>query len=213
MTEIAISPAGMRIVKLLVGNTPQTVAELTDAMGVTRTAVTEQLGDLAAAGFVERETERLPGRGRPRHLYRATDAALASLFPGNQRLLVPAFCDAILGLGGEAMLKRVLRRVSRAMAQHYSERITTKKPHERLRQLIQLLSEEGGLVDAVEDEHGRLLIRKRTCPFISMVDSRRSVCYVDQEMLSTVVGRPVRRIDCRHEGAACCTFEIVATAD
>ena len=50
MTEIAISPAGMRIVKLLVGNTPQTVAELTDAMGVPITACTEdEISALGAA--------------------------------------------------------------------------------------------------------------------------------------------------------------------
>ena len=209
MPEISISPASLRIVKLLVGNPPQTVAELIRTMGVTRTAVTEQLNELTAAGFVERQTQRLPGRGRPRHLYRATDTALALLFPGNQRLLVPAICHAVLDVGGEAMFKRILKRVSRMMAEHYIKQLTTKKPHERLRQLIGLLAAEGGLVDAVETGDGQLVLRKRSCPFISMVDSRRSVCHVDQEMLGAVVGQAVRRIACRHDGAACCTFEIV----
>ena len=101
--DATISPAGLRIMKLLVGNPPQTVAELIRAAGVTRTAVTEQLNELVAAGFVERDTQRLPGRGRPRHLYRATDAALVLLFASNQRLVVPAIWRAILDVGGEEL--------------------------------------------------------------------------------------------------------------
>ena len=79
MSDVTISPAGLRVMKLLVGNPPQAVSDLIRATGVTRTAVTEQLSELAATGFVERATERLPGRGRPRHLYKATDAAMVLL--------------------------------------------------------------------------------------------------------------------------------------
>ena len=81
MADATVSAAGLRIVKLLVGNPPQTVSDLIDTTGVTRTAVTEQLNELVAAGFVERSTERLTGRGRPRHLYKATDAALCCSLP------------------------------------------------------------------------------------------------------------------------------------
>ena len=40
MLNATISPAGLRIVKLLVGHPPKTVASLIRATGVTRTAVT-----------------------------------------------------------------------------------------------------------------------------------------------------------------------------
>ena len=39
-SEAAVSEAGMRIVRLLVGNRPRSVADLIEATGVTRTAVT-----------------------------------------------------------------------------------------------------------------------------------------------------------------------------
>jgi DeoR family transcriptional regulator, suf operon transcriptional repressor len=209
MSEATISAAGLRIVKLLVGNPPQTVSDLIRVTGVTRTAVTEQLNELVAAGFVERDTERLSGRGRPRHLYKAADAALVLLFASNQRLVVPAIWQAIHSVGGDELISKVLKRVSRTMAEHYNRQITAKKPHERLQQLMKLLMAEGGLIEAVEDADGQLVLHKRSCPFISMVDERRSVCYIDQEMMSAVVGRPVRQMACRHEGAPCCTFEIV----
>ena len=75
-----ITPAAMRIVKSLVGTPPQTVVELMEATGVTRTAVTEQLNELEAAGLVERTVEKLSGRGRPRHRYATTNAAMVLLF-------------------------------------------------------------------------------------------------------------------------------------
>jgi DeoR family transcriptional regulator, suf operon transcriptional repressor len=209
MTDVSISPAGLRIVKLLVGHPPKTVVELIHATGVTRTAVTEQLNELMAAGFVERAVEPSSARGRPRHLYKATNAALVLLFPGNQQLVVPALWRAVFDVGGEGMTKKLVKRVGRAMADYYNCKITAKKPHERLRQLFALFVDEGGLFDLVETDEGQWALNKRSCPFISMVDDRHSVCRIDQEMLTAVVGRPVRRTASRHEGAPCCTFEIV----
>lgn len=204
-----ISASSLRVVKLLVGNPPQTVSGLIQITGVTRTAVTEQLKELLAAGFVERDKEALPGRGRPRHRYKATNAALRMLFASNQRLLVPAIWQAIREVGGDDMLGKVLKRVSRSMAEHYNGKITAKKPRERLKQLIKLLTDEGGLIEAVESETGQWLVHKRSCPFISMVDDHRSVCSIDIEMMSEVVGRPVRQTACRHDGDPRCSFEIV----
>jgi DeoR family transcriptional regulator, suf operon transcriptional repressor len=208
MPDITISPAGLRIIKLMVGTPPQSVAELTRAAGVTRTAVTEQLDELTAAGFVERTTQRLSSRGRPRHLYTPTRAALVLLFAGNQRLVVPAIWHAIHDLGGEELTHKILKRVSRSLADYYNTKITAKKPQERLRQLMGQLVAEGGMLEAVEDEEGRVVVCKRSCPFISMVDEERSVCYIDLEMMSEVVGKPVKQIACRHDGAPCCKFAV-----
>jgi predicted ArsR family transcriptional regulator len=209
MPEAAISASGMRIVKLLAGQPPQTVVDLIRSSGVTRTAVAEQLSELVAAGFVEREEQPLPGRGRPKHVYRATRAALVLLFPSNHRLLVPTLWSAIRDIGGEEMTLKILDRVSRSMADHYNSMITAKIPRERLRQLIDLLAEEGAIVEEVEDDEGQTMFYKRTCPFISMVDGKQTVCRIDQEMMNAVVGGPVYRIDCRHDGAPCCSFKVV----
>ena len=203
-----ISAAGMRLLKLLVGNPPQTVADLIKVAGVTRTAVTEQLNELLAAGFVARQRQRLPGRGRPRHRYSATDSALLLLFGNTQRLVVPAIWRAIEKLGGREMIEKVFEHVGHSLAEHYKQRINGTDPRQRLGQMIELLREEGSLLESIEQD-GQLVLRKRSCPFISMVDDHHTVCCVDQEMMTEVVGCPVRRVTCRYEGAPCCTFEIV----
>lgn len=197
----------MRVVKLLVGHPPQTIADLTVAAGVTRTAVTEQLNELVAAGYVDRDTERLSGRGRPRHVYSATDTAMMLLFCKNQRVVIPALWRAVQEIGGDALTQQVVDRVSQALADYYNRKIHAKSPRERLRELSDLFCEEGGLIETIE-ENGNLLMRKRTCPFISILDDARSVCSVDMAMMSAVVGSPVKRTACRHEGDPCCIVEI-----
>jgi DeoR family transcriptional regulator, suf operon transcriptional repressor len=210
MSEATVSPAAMRIVKLLVGKPPLTVAQMMDGAGVTRTAITEQLNELVAGGFVDRTIEKLTGRGRPRHRYSATTAALLLLFASNQRLVVPAIWKAIDEIGGHDLIGQVLRRVTGQMVEHYRPLVSGQTPRDRLRHLTQLLTDEGHLVELVEDGHGVLTMHKRSCPFISMFEEMRTVCDVDLEVMSAVVGARVVRTSCRHDGAPCCTFELAA---
>jgi predicted ArsR family transcriptional regulator len=196
----------MRIVRLLVGNPPKTAEELTKASGVTRTAVTEQLKVLIANGFVQRTTERLPGRGRPRSRYAATHNALLLLSVSSQQLLFPRIWEAIADVGGNELKGRVLKRVSRKMADHYKRRVTGRTPERRLAQMAELLREEGNLVDIEKGGDGQLIVCKRSCPFISMFEDTRTVCRLDEEILKLVIGSRIRRTTCRHDGAPCCRF-------
>jgi predicted ArsR family transcriptional regulator len=213
MADTTITATGLRIAKLLVGKPPQTVAELIRQTGVTRTAVTEQLNELISAGFVQRTVERLPGRGRPRYLFRATDAALMLLFANNQRLVVPAIWKAIEDVGGPELTEKVLQQVSRTVAQHYKTQITARSPKKRLRRMCELLQDEGNLVEMDRGEDGELLLVKRSCAFFSMFDPGRMVCAVDLSVMREVVGAPIRRTECRHDGAPCCTFELVPNGE
>jgi predicted ArsR family transcriptional regulator len=45
-----------------------------------------------------------------------------------------------------------------------------------------------------------------------MFDAERVICAVDLEMMGGVVGRPIRRTACRHDGDPCCAFEINSDA-
>jgi predicted ArsR family transcriptional regulator len=211
MAASTITAAGMRVVKLLVGHPPRSVAELIEETGVTRTAVTEQLNEMVAAGFVEQSIEPACGRGRPRHLFAATKAALVLLFANNQQLVVPAMWKAVHDAGGEKLTRKILRAVGRRLAQHYAARITETSPKKRIEQFLAVMEEEGGLVDMTRKD-GHLTLVKRTCAFISMADSQEHVCGIDMALLSAVAGCPVRRTACRHEGSPCCEFEFTTRA-
>lgn len=207
MAETMVTPAGMRIIKILVGNRPHTVSELIQKTNVTRTAITEQLNELMAAGFVQRTVQHSAGRGRPRHLYSLTNAALLYLFPGKEELVVPAIWRAIYKIGGEEFVQKVLKEVTQELVKYYSEKITARHPEKRLRQLIDLWQKEGTILEVVE-RNGRILVYKKSCPFLSMYEDSGAICNVDLEMISAIIGHPVRRIHSRHQESPCCTFEL-----
>ncbi|MCS7238208.1 MAG: MarR family transcriptional regulator [Thermoguttaceae bacterium] len=206
MSELHVSPAAMRIVRHLVGRPPQSIAELMQATGVTRTAIMEQLGELSAQGLVERTTERLPGRGRPRHRYILTEKALRLLFQGNQHLLVPALLRAIEELAGDALRRKILKRAAKTLADYYSRQIRASDPVARLSELCELIQKEGGVAEIVPSGNGSVIFRKRSCAFISMFEEARCVCAVDRELLGQVLGVPVRQVTSRHDGHFCCEF-------
>jgi predicted ArsR family transcriptional regulator len=201
----------MGLVRVLVGRPPQSVEDLIDALGVTRTAVTLQLDGLIAAGYVEFSQEAAPGRGRPRNLYSATPPALTELFRGNHWLVVPALWRAIEAVGGNELKQQVIERVSLALAEHYKGLIKGKTPEERLRELARVLRKtEGNVVQIERGKEGLLAIHRRTCSFYSMFEQSRAVCRVDEKLLSLVLGARVRQTACRHDGDHCCVFTIVA---
>ena len=103
-----MSTAGLRMIKLLVGNSPRTLNDLMNASEVTRTAVKEQLNELVSVGLADFTLERLTGRGRPRYRYSATPAAMVLLFANNQRLVVPAIWQAVEEVGGRELTKKAL---------------------------------------------------------------------------------------------------------
>ncbi len=211
MPDRTISPAGMRLVSLMVGNLPQSIEDLTEAAGVTRSAVAERLNELVAGGFVRRSVERLPSKGRPRYRYAVTDAALADLFPGDQSLVTSAVWRAIQDIGGAKLEKKVLKRVNRALTDHYKGSLQGRTPAERFRELAEVFREaEGNVVELETDGAGHLVMRRRSCSFYNMFDGNRVVCQIDEKMVSAVVGAPVRRTACRHDGDPCCIFEIGA---
>ncbi len=210
MPDPTVSAAAMRLVRLLVGNLPQSVEDLVEATGVTRTAVAERLNELTAAGFASRSVQRLPGKGRPRYHYSLTDAALVRLFPGDKSLASSAMWRAIQEIGGVKLEKQVLKRISRALADHYKRQLQGRTPAERFRELAEVLREtEGNVVEVEASDAGRLVMRWRSCSFYSMFEESRVVCQIDEKMVSTIVGAPVRRTACRHDGDPCCIFEIV----
>lgn len=215
MADATVSAAGMRIVRLLVGNPPESINDLAEKLNVTRTAITDPLNELLAAGFVERTKAPVvdgEGPGRPRYLYRATVAALCLLFVGNQHMVVPAIWEVLEQIGGPKLSAKVLRQLTLKLVERYREKITAADPEGRLKQLAATLRNEGGLVE-VQTTGGQLVLRKRSCAFVSMFEPTGKVCQIDESLITELVGAPVRRIACRHDGDPCCSFELVPPSE
>ena len=208
IVQKSIGAVGTRIMRLLIGQTPKKMSDLIEATGVTRTAVSEQLNELIAAGFVQQKLERLSGRGRPRYLYSATEYALKKLFEGYQSVLVPAAWRSIKKNCGHDMIAKVCDDVSTELADHYNRQINSSVPEERLREFTEIVCQSGRL-GACRIENNYAEYDKLSCPFVSMYDGSGIVCEIDKLAMSKILKSPVERVRCRLEGDPCCTFRII----
>jgi predicted ArsR family transcriptional regulator len=86
---------------------PLSPDDLVARLGISRTAVLQQLHRLASSGLVERRAVR-HGVGRPRHLYEVTAGAQAA-FPSSYDRLSLGLLEAIESVGGRALLDDVFR--------------------------------------------------------------------------------------------------------
>ncbi|MDR2706664.1 MAG: MarR family transcriptional regulator [Planctomycetaceae bacterium] len=202
-----VSGAGLRIIRLLIGKPPQTITELVEALNVTRTAVTEQVNELVAIGFLEQKLEHNGGRGRPSYLFSATDLAMRKLFEGLQDIIVPSMWRAIRKRLGDTMLNQICYDIASDLAASYARHLTTSTPKERIHEFVSHLERSGRLVECRECE-GNIMIKKFNCPFISMVEDTRTVCYIDQLCMQLLSGEgaSVELTENRLDGQTCCTF-------
>ncbi len=207
MPRTHVSEAGMRIMRLLIGYAPQRMNDLIHATGVTRTAITEQINELMEAGFVEQSIERLPGRGRPRFLYSATELALKQLFEGNQNIVVPAMWRAVRRHCGRKTVRKICDDVAQDIADQFNQRIESTDPKDRMREFYSLICGTGRLV-RISDDGTTVSVSKLSCPFISMYDESGTICMIDELTMSKIVGSEVRRTSYRHLNGTCCTFTI-----
>ena len=205
VVRAGISPAGMRIMRLLIGRPPLTIDEMVQKLGVTRTAVKEQLDELSSIGYVEQEQERCASRGRPRYLFAATDRAMRQLFDGNQDIVVPAIWKAIRRHAGDDFVEMICHEVAKVLAARYGQFITGKTPRSRIKEIVALLERTGRLIEYIEVDE-RVEVRKYNCPFASMSDGTGLLCYIDCLAMQLVAGEGVHLLRNRHEGKYCCVF-------
>jgi predicted ArsR family transcriptional regulator len=193
----------------LIGKPPQTITELVKALNVTRTAVTEQVNELVAIGFLEQRLEYNGSRGRPRYLFSATDLAMRKLFEGLQDVIVPSIWRAIRKRLGDQILNQICYDIANDLAVSYARQLTTSTPKERMYEFVSYLKRTGRLVECQEC-NGDIAIKKFNCPFISMVEDTRTACYIDQLCMQLLSGEEtsVELTENRLDGPTCCTFLI-----
>lgn len=206
MTFAPVTPTALRLVRLLVGRDPMSMAELTRATGVTRTAVTEQLESLLGAGYIVR-TQQSSGRGRPKHLYAATEDAHRLLYTAQTHRVAPLLLRSVREVCGDQTAGQVLERLARHLADAYRPLVSGVTPSERFQSMARLLENEG-VVTELSREGGNWQIRERSCPFVDLAECGPEMCAVERSMLSALVEADVELKDCRLNGCGNCVFEL-----
>lgn len=203
----AASSAAGQILQHLQRNGEATVKELAALLGVSSTAARDHLVHLQAEGLIEARSERY-GPGRPRLVYTLSEQA-RSRFPKQYDRLITGLLRELIALEGPDKVGQLLERVSRRLADEYSDRMAGTGMEERLGELRGLLELRGVPAEVAEGGDGISLF---ACPFYDIAQDHPEVCSMERQMIEYVVGEKLALESTIREGAHTCRF-VVRTGD
>jgi len=200
----AVVSSDADLLELLRITGPLDVAEMAQSIEVTPTAVRQRLGRMMAQGLIEREAVRA-GRGRPKHRYRLTDKGLG-LTGSNFTDLAMTLWREINAVVNPGLRRELLRRVARALARGYADRVKGTTTAERMHALSELLAERRVPFEVQATDDGPVLNAK-ACPYPRLAENDRSICAMEAMLFSELLGQSVGLRTCRLDGDCGCQFE------
>ena len=211
---------------------PATPDFLALELGVSRTAILQQLRNLDMAGLVSRTLER-HGVGRPRHRYDLTEAAQAA-FPSSYAGLARGLLDALETVGDTGLVEAVFaerrRHQVEEIRRRFAERGLERAPLvDRVRELAVIQNEQGYLCDcgggAVDgrpndrptdpieiDPGGVIRLREHNCAIFEVARDTPAACRSELQLFREVLDATVTREAHIVAGDRTCSYRIEAPA-
>jgi predicted ArsR family transcriptional regulator len=198
------SPA-VQVLSILQRRGAVTIKDLEASLGVTATAVRQQVVGLLADGYIQQEVERA-GRGRPKHIYSLTPKG-RSLFPHHYDEFTNSLLREILISEGPGKVQELLGRMGQRMAAQYEGQLAGLSASERASKLTELLNAKGILAE-VKFEPDGIVFHEYTCPYYELARENRAICDMEEDMIARAVKQPVELISCTLDGHHGCQFRI-----
>ena len=193
------SPAG-QILKLLQQQGSLSIKEIEAALGVTATAVRQQLTMLMTAEIVREK------RGRPHAVYRLAEKGQALFAQGYEELAL-ALLEEVLHLPDTAHMHQMLHRVSARLGRQFAEHMRGTDIANRLQELTGLLAAHG-IMSKVDEEADAFVLTEYTCPYYGLAREHREVCGVEIEAMELALGSTVTLYQSRLDGHNGCQFQV-----
>lgn len=181
--------------------TGRTIEELSDALGISRTAVQQHLTTLERDGLVAVGGLRTTG-GRPSRTYLLTDDGL-ELFPRNYAHLAESLLRHSRTMFGEDGVNALLDSMASEVATSVAPRLAGKSGDERREEVVTILNELGYGASLAEDG----AIVAVNCVFHNVAQASRSACRFDLTLLGAMLEGDIEHRSCMADGAACCMFQ------
>jgi DeoR family transcriptional regulator, suf operon transcriptional repressor len=188
------------------------IKELEAALGVTTTAVREQIEPLMREGFIQ--ATRVRGEiGRPYYVYSLT-AKAQELFPKDYAALAGLLLEETLALHGREGLRMLLNRVSRRLGENLQSSTQARELNGKLLGLVAALGETGMEISMVPVEEagsdGSFVLKTHSCPYFEVALEHREICEMEGEMLQDLLGPGVEvKLGTRIvEGSCACDFHV-----
>ena len=198
------SPAG-QILRLLQQQGRRSIKEIEAELGVTTTAVRQQLTSLVAAGLVTADTVR-EKRGRPHAVYGLSDKG-HELFAGGSMDFAHALLGEVLRIGDPGLTQQLLSGVSSRLGRLYAEQMHGVAVQERLQGLAEWLRLHG-IPSRVDEEADAFVFTEYGCPYYGLAREHREVCDMEIEALQLALGSPVTQCQSQLDGHHGCQFQV-----
>lgn len=182
-----------------------TVASLAAELGISPISVRHHLTALQAEGMVQVELQR-QSVGRPRHIYRLSEAA-QGYFPNSYHVLAERLLDELKASMPADQVAALIERMAANMAARYGTQDVGSTLEARLRKLVEILGEEGFRAAVRRVDEGTVLA-ELNCPYVYVGQRHPEVCRIDHTIIQSVLGRDVERTSCVLNGDKSCTFSV-----
>lgn len=202
----SLSPTRREMVNLLKKQGDMTAEDLASAMGLTSSAVRQQLTALQRDGLVA-FAELRDGPGRPRHLYHLT-AAADGLYPRTYAQLTNELLDYV-GEADPDLVEQVFRRRRQRRIEGALTRLAGKDLAGKVAELAHILDEDGYLAEAVPRGDGTFLIVEHNCAILGIALRYGQACGTEIDFIRAVLpAATVDRVTHMVQGAHNCSYLI-----
>lgn len=199
------SPGG-QIIKLLQRNGALGIKDLRRELGLSDTAMRQQLGHLMAEGFVIPTTAERSGVGRPQQRYQLSDKA-RDLFACYCEDLALNLYDELLADQGSAVVHKLLHRVGDKLAGQYRQQVRGQALQERVLSFARVLDDKGILAD-ISHEADVITLHEFNCPYHELASVHREICNMEETMMAQVLNAKVTLTRCMMDGHNGCSFVV-----
>ena len=179
--------------------------ELAETLGVTVSAVRQQLDALTEEGLVTFQEQRAGGRGRPKHVYHLTRRS-EGLFPkaygGLTNELLGYVTDADPELIEQIFERRRQRRTEQARA-----RVAGRDFAGKVEEVARILDEDGYLADFEALPDGTFRVTEHNCAVLDVAERYGQACSSEIAFLRDVLPEArVERVSHMIAGAHSCAY-------
>ena len=186
---------------------PLTVAEMTESLGVTGTAIRNRLARLLGSGLVVRQAEH-QARGRPRHTYQVSVEAQKRLGQNYTDLALALWEEMMSAVADRKLRRLMFTRVTDRLAEIYRNQVSGREWEGRLVQLTHVLHDRGVEAEVARESGGAIpILRQHSCPYYELAEADRAICALERKMFEKVLGRSLRLSQCRLDGDRFCDFQ------
>lgn len=208
MKKTLLSEAKAALIDMMKVEGEISVDDAVDELDLAKTTIRQHLQLLEQYGLVKRRQQR-QGRGRPRIMYSLTEDA-REFYPNLEGDLLRELVEYLIHQGHLAIVDDFFRDKWRSHGQKLVAQANAAGGEwpARMEALGSFLSERG--LPEVDETDKPQTVRVCNCPYRSAVSATRLPCRLESELLESVSGRAVKRVEYILDGDPCCVYEFGA---